>query len=180
MTREAFNDIIHLQYRRLYYVAFRILRNSQEAEDIVQDVFLKMWMMRDKLDKYNDIGALAVTMTRNSSIDMFRKWKKMESNNDNPEILNPGLSSSPHDQLVNSESSGILNEIIDNLPGNYREIVQLREVEGLSYEEIEVRTKISINNLRVILSRARRIIKVKYLNYSNERGKTERAPGKVL
>jgi RNA polymerase sigma-70 factor (ECF subfamily) len=150
MTREAFNDIIHQQYRRLYFIAFRILRNSQEAEDIVQDVFMKMWMMKEKLDKY----------------------KHIDNNNDNPEILSQELSQSPHDLLVNTESANILNEIIEGLPANLREIIQLREIDGLSYGEIASKTNININNLRVILSRARTIIKEKYLNYSYARGKT--------
>jgi RNA polymerase sigma-70 factor (ECF subfamily) len=172
MNREAFNDIIHEQYRRLYFIAFRILSNSQEAEDVVQDVFMKMWMMKEKLDKYNDIGALAVTITRNTSIDMLRKWKHIDNNNDNPEILSQELSQSPHDLLVNTESANILNEIIEGLPANLREIIQLREIDGLSYGEIASKTNININNLRVILSRARTIIKEKYLNYSYARGKT--------
>jgi RNA polymerase sigma-70 factor (ECF subfamily) len=172
MTREAFNDIIHEQYRRLYFIAFRILSNSQEAEDVVQDVFMKMWMMKEKLDKYNDIGALAVTITRNNSIDMLRRWKHIDDNNYNPEILSQELTLSPHDLLVNTESADILNKIIEGLPANFREIIRLREVDCLSYEEIAGKTNININNLRVILSRARRIIKEKYLNYSYERGKT--------
>jgi RNA polymerase sigma factor (sigma-70 family) len=171
MTREAFNDIIHLHYRRLYYIAFRILKNCQEAEDIVQDVFMKMWMMKDKLDNYNDVGALAVTITKNSCIDMFRKWKHIDSKNGDPDTMIQGLSPSPHDQYVNSENAGILNEIIYNLPVNFGEIIRLRDLEGLSYEEIAGKTGISINNLRVILSRARKMIREKYSTYSYERRK---------
>jgi RNA polymerase sigma factor (sigma-70 family) len=178
MTREAFNDIIHLQYRRLYYIAYRILNNGQEAEDVVQDVFMKMWMMKDKLDTYNDIGALAVTITKNNSIDRIRKWKLIDSGNDGSEGITKEFSRSPHDHMVEAENVSILSRIIADLPGNFGEIIQMREVEGLSYEEIEEKTKISINNLRVILSRARKMVKEKYINY--ERGTAERAIGKVL
>lgn len=171
MTREAFNDIIHLHYRKLYFIAFRILKNSQEAEDVVQDVFMKMWMMKEKLDNYKDVGALAVTVTKNCSIDMVRKWKHIDSSGDEPEIYSRLLSLSPHDLFVNSENAGILNEIIDNLPDNFRRIIRMRDIEGLSYEEIEGKTSISINNLRVILSRARKMIKDKYSTYSYERRK---------
>ena len=52
MTRDEFNNIIHKHNRKLFAIAFRILRNRQEAEDVVQDVFLKMWMMGKKLDEY--------------------------------------------------------------------------------------------------------------------------------
>lgn len=66
MTRQAFNKIIHQQYRRLYLIAFRIIKNRLEAEDVVQDVFIKLWSMGDKLDEYKDIEALAVTIAKNN------------------------------------------------------------------------------------------------------------------
>jgi RNA polymerase sigma-70 factor (ECF subfamily) len=172
MTREAFNEIIHKQNRRLFAIAFRILRNQEEAEDVVQDVFMKMWMMGNKLDEYNDTGALAVAMTRNSCIDMLRKWKHI-NDNDGSEILNPDPSPSPFEELVNTENEYIVGIIIEELPPRYRDLVQMREINGLSYEEIATQNNVNINTLRVTLSRARQMIKEKYLKYTNERGRAE-------
>jgi len=180
MTREGFNNIIHNQYRKLYILAFRILKNQQEAEDVVQEVFMKMWMMKEKLDRYDDHGALAVTITKNRCLDMLRKWKHIDKENDGSEILNRELSPSPYDQLVNSETAEILNGIIDGLPEAYRNIIQLREIKGLSYEEIARQKNININTLRVTLSRARQIIKEKYLKYTYERGKVKTTTGPLL
>ena len=171
MTRNAFNDLIHKQNRRLLIIAFRILRNQQEAEDVVQEVFMKMWMMGKRLDKYNDAGALAATMTKNSCIDMLRKWKHIDS--EVSEIMNIDHSPSPYEQMVKNENELIIEGIIEDLPPLYRDLVQLREINGLSYEEIALQSNVNINTLRVNLSRARRIIKEKYLKYTNERGKTE-------
>ena len=180
MTRDIFNDIIHNLNRKLFSIAFRIIKNQQEAEDAVQEVFMKMWMMKDKLDDYKDIEALAVTITRNDCIDRLRKWKHFDSEKDGSELLNYDPSPSPYDQLVNSENAEILNRIIENLPPVYRDLIRLREINGLSYEEIALQNSMNINTIRVTLSRARRIIKEEYLKYIYERGKTETTTRKVL
>ena len=75
MTRTDFNDLVRQQNRKLYGYAFRILRNQEEAEDAVQEVFIKLWNLGNKLDSYNSIGALATTMIKNFCIDQIRKKK---------------------------------------------------------------------------------------------------------
>ena len=75
MTRTDFNDLIQQLSRKLYGFAFRILRNQEEAEDAVQEIFIKLWKMGQKLDEYNSIDALATTMTKNYCIDQIRKQK---------------------------------------------------------------------------------------------------------
>ncbi len=169
MTRDAFNEIIHKYNRKLFAIAFRLLRNRQEAEDVVQDVFVKMWTMGNKLDKYNDICALGVTMTKNNCLDMLRKWKHISSDKDGSVPVDADPSPSPYDKIVSAEDECILYRIIDDLPPLYRDIVQLREINGLSYEEISGINNVNINTLRVTLSRARQIIKEKYLKYSDDR-----------
>ena len=177
MTRDAFIEIIHKLNRKLFIIAYRIIKNQQEAEDIVQEVFMKMWMMKDKLDEYSDTEALAVTMTKNNCIDQLRKWKNIDSEKEGTDTLNPDPSPSPYESLESSEAAAILNRIIDDLPPEIRDIVQLREINGLSYEEISRQNGMKVNNLRVVLSRARKIIRDKYLKYTDERGKTETTAG---
>lgn len=169
MTRDAFNEIIHKNNRKLFTIAFRMLHNRQEAEDVVQDVFMKMWMMGDNLDKYNDVCALGVTMTKNNCLDMLRKWKHISRDTDQSVSVDVDPSPSPFDKIVSAEDEGILYRIIDELPPLYRDIIQLREINGLSYEEIAGINNVNINTLRVTLSRARQIIKEKYLKYSDDR-----------
>ena len=171
MTRDAFNVIIHRLNRKLFAIAFRIVKNRQEAEDVVQEVFMKMWVMKKKLDDYNDIEALAVTMTRNSSIDQMRKWKHIDSEKVPSDTSNSDHSPSPHERLVSSETTAIVAMIIDELPPATRDLVQLREINGLSYDEISKQKGMNINSLRVVLSRARKMIKEKYLDYTNEKGR---------
>lgn len=169
MTRDAFNEIIHRYNRNFFAMAFRFLRNQHEAEDIVQEVFMKMWLMGDRLDDYSDVGALGLTMTKNNCIDMIRKRKHIDTEWNGNDSADSYLSPSPYEKMVKDENQGILNRIIDELPPLYRDLIQLKEINGLSYEEISRQSGIKINTLRVTLSRARKIIKAKYLEYVDGR-----------
>lgn len=180
MTRERFDEIIHLQYRKLYMIAVRILKNKQEAEDMVQEVFMKMWTMGVKLDEYNDVEAIAVTMLKNKCIDIVRRRKFDGGGEVSTAILNSEGPVSPLDQMVSGETRDLMSKIISGLPQNYRELVQLREIDGLSYDEIASLTGVNVNSLRVSISRARQIIKEEYIKHTYERGTSENIARKVL
>jgi len=169
MKHDTFNEIIHKYNRKLFAIAIHMLRNRQEAEDVVQDVFIKMWIMGNKLDEYNDLCALAVTMTKNNCLDMLRKWKHIDNDTDGSLMMDADPSPSPFDKMVTAEDESILDRIIEELPPLYRNLVQLREINGLSYEEIAIKNDVNINTLRVTLSRARKMIKEKYLKYTDGR-----------
>jgi RNA polymerase sigma factor (sigma-70 family) len=180
MTRAEFDNLIKQQSRQLYGFAFRILRNQEEAEDVVQEIYIKLWKMGNKLDEYKSIDALAIAMTRNYCIDLLRKQKHIYSGDFNASDFQNFSAPSPQEQLENSESGEILNKIIENLPQAYREIIKLKEIEGASYEEIAEKTDQNINTLRVILSRARKIIRDEYKKYQYERRGIKKVNRKVL
>jgi RNA polymerase sigma factor (sigma-70 family) len=170
MTRKRFDEIIHSQYRKLYMIAIRILKNKPEAEDAVQEVFMKMWTMGGKLDEYNDVGAIAVTILKNKCIDVVRRRRFVDGQEVSTAVLNFEGPVSPLDQMVSGETKDLMRKIISGLPQNYRELVQLREIDGLSYDEIASLTGVNVNSLRVSVSRARQIIKEEYLKFTYERG----------
>jgi RNA polymerase sigma-70 factor (family 1) len=168
MNRESFCILVHQLSRKLYGFAFRILRNQQEAEDVVQEIFIKLWNMREKLDEYRSIDALATTMTRNHCIDLIRKQK----NEFNVEIDFSNYSNltvnSPFENMVLKESGIIIESIIERMPENIRIILLLHDIEGKSYEEIANETGHNINTLRVTISRARKIIRDEFNIFHNE------------
>jgi RNA polymerase sigma-70 factor (ECF subfamily) len=77
MTRLEFNNQVFLLSRKLYIVAFRFLKRQEEAEDAVQEVFIKLWNRLDDLDRYNSLEAFAVTTVKNYCIDIIRKEKSI-------------------------------------------------------------------------------------------------------
>jgi RNA polymerase sigma factor (sigma-70 family) len=180
MTRTEFDHLIKQQSRKLYGLAFRILRNQEEAEDVVQEIFIKLWKMGDKLDEYRSTDALAIAMTKNYCIDLLRKQKHLYSGDFSAADFQNFAAPSPQEQLENNESGEILNKIIEGLPETYRDVIKLKEIEGDSYEEIAEKTDQNINTLRVTLSRARKIIRDEYNKYHYERRGIEKVNRKVL
>jgi RNA polymerase sigma factor (sigma-70 family) len=180
MTRSDFNDLVRQLSRNLYGYAFRILRNQEEAEDAVQEVFIKLWKLGDKLNEYNSIAALAIRMVKNFCIDQLRKNKHLiQEDNDRKDLITSD-NASPFEIIESKESSEILHNIINNLPDIYKEVVQLREIDGLSYEEVAEKTEQNINTLRVTLSRARKMIRDEFNKYQYERRGIKEINRKVL
>jgi len=180
MTRTDFNDLVQQRSRKLYGYAFRILRNQEEAEDAVQEIFIKLWKMGEKLNEYNSIDALATTMTKNYCIDQLRKQKHIHLDEQKKQDNDYTSSPSPHEQMENRETNDIIHKIIDRLPDAYKIMIRLRDIEGLSYEEIAENTDQNINTLRVTLSRARRLIRDEYNKYQYERRGIKQVARKVL
>jgi RNA polymerase sigma-70 factor, ECF subfamily len=180
MTRNDFNDFVLQLNRNLYGYAFRILRNQEEAEDAVQEVFIKLWSLGKKLDEYNSIPALATTMIKNLCIDLIRKRKHFSTGGYEENDFYNTDSSSPLTIIENSETEEILIQIIDQLPDIYKLVINMREIEGLSYEEIADKTKQNINTLRVTLSRARKIIREEFNKYQHERRRFTEVDRQVL
>jgi RNA polymerase sigma factor (sigma-70 family) len=180
MSRTDFNDLVQQLSRKLYSYAFRILRNQEEAEDVVQDIFIKLWNMGEKLNTYSSIEALATTMTKNYCIDQLRRQKHMGHREQNYQDYSNITAPSPHEQMESRESDDIVRNIIDNLPDMYKDMILLKEIEGLSYIEIAEKTDQNINTLRVTISRARRLIRDEYNKYQNECRGNNQVSRKVL
>lgn len=171
MDQEKFTSLVQRASGRMYGYAYRILRNQQEAEDIVQEVFLKLWKMKTKLDEYSSVEALAITMIRNQCIDLLRK-PKMEHDTDISKMLfNVSGELSPYDTMVNRENGRMLKEIIDRLPEQLRTLVRMHDMDGIPYEEIAVKEGLNINTIRVSISRARKLIRDEFTSnkYGNRR-----------
>jgi RNA polymerase sigma-70 factor (ECF subfamily) len=165
MTREEFNDHVRAMSQMLYGFAWRMLGRQDEAEDAVQEVFVRMWNMGEKLDKYDSIDALAITMIRNFCIDQIRKKKFIAEGS----VPDSETALTPAELLENAETGLILTRIIENLPDNYRQVLKKHDVEGYSYEQIAEETGQNINTIRVNLSRARLIVRTEYRKHFNEK-----------
>jgi RNA polymerase sigma-70 factor (ECF subfamily) len=159
MTPEEFRKIILPEGRRLYALAFRYLNNREEAEDMVQEVMMKLWEGRDRKLNFASPAAWCTTMTRNACIDIIRRKRRIRHEELSDEILMPesvaGLVSVTDDR----EAVRIIGTIVSRLKEPYRSAVILRDMEGYSYEETAEVMQTNINALRTVLSRARKSIR---------------------
>ncbi|MBN8826504.1 MULTISPECIES: RNA polymerase sigma factor [unclassified Spirosoma] len=167
MDLQAFKQRILPVQGRLFRLAQLFLRNREEAEDALQDVLLRLWTNRQQLETYTSIEALAVQMTKNLCLD---KLKAHSRRNYSDEATLLGIQTddaSPYRQVEVADSAELMRILIDELPEQQRLILHLRDVEEYSFEEIEQVTGVSINNIRVILSRARQRLRQNYLKVND-------------
>jgi len=140
----------------LLRVAIRLLDSKQDAEDAVQDLFIKLWQQRETLvNVYNPPG-YATRVLKNLCIDRIRTAKP---NAELPEELQ-GYESADT-SIENRETIRRTAEVIEKLPENQRKVLEMKVLEGLTYEEISERTGLTTLSLRVLLSRARATLKIK-------------------
>lgn len=159
MTPEEFRKIILPEGRRLYALAFRYLNNREEAEDMVQEVMIKLWTGRGELRKYSSPAAWCTTVTRNSCIDMLRRRQRIRLEEMSDSVLMPETDTGLNDSSDNREAVHLIGAIVSRMKEPYRSAVILRDMEGYSYEETAELMQTNINNLRTVLSRARKSVR---------------------
>ena len=139
-----------------------LLGSREEAEDALQDVLMRLWDNRLQLSAYQSVEALAVRITRNLCLDRlkYRQNKKMVAVE---QLAGTSDDRTPEQLAELSDSTKLMQRLYAELPEAQRVVLHLREVEEYSYEEIEQVTGMSINNIRVILSRARKQVRENYL-----------------
>ncbi len=157
MTPEQFNSSYLSLAPTLYKVAFYILESEEEARDAVQDAFVKLWNDRETLGDVNSPKAYAIRLVKNLCIDRIRR-QRLEFPEELPERVSP---EGQDDEIDQKERLNKVMEAIKSLPDRQREILWLRTVENLSYDEISERLGMTPLTLRVLLSRARSKIKLK-------------------
>ncbi len=156
MTSERFQAEYLPLSGTFYQVAHYILEDAAEAEDAVQELFLKLWADRDALDAVHNPRGYGIRVLRNLCLDRVRRRSKVSVPSELPEQEWPGR----QDEAVDDrEKLAKVLDAIKSLPDRQRTVLTLRTLDGLSYEEITERTGIGNLTLRVLLSQARRKIK---------------------
>lgn len=160
--KEFTNKILPIK-DKLFRFSFRILGNMQEAEDVVQEVFINLWNKRLDISDLNNVDAFCMTMTKNLSLDKLRsKHKRVVPMPENYDVAQ--LTANP---LQLTEQNDLLNTVetmINQLPEKQKLVIQLRDIEGYSYKEISELLKMSLDQVKVNLFRARKTVKTKLIN----------------
>ncbi|MBR4650474.1 MAG: RNA polymerase sigma factor [Prevotella sp.] len=155
------NDLLALK-NPMYRLALRITLNSQEAEDIVQDVIIKIWKSPPQSPPQGEDGgvtnlkAYALKAVRNLALDRQRLKVNQTENIDGMDFSS---GSSIEHTLEQQERIDLIRKAMDQLPEKQRSVMQLRDFEGYSYKEIADIMEISEEQVKVNLFRARQSIR---------------------
>ncbi|MBU2650083.1 MAG: RNA polymerase sigma factor [Bacteroidetes bacterium] len=157
MTLEEFKTEVLPLKDKLYRLAFRLLNNREEARDTIQEVMLRLWSKGEDLSQYRNIGAFALTMTRNLCLDKLKSSKWKESSFE--EGYHDRADNTASAKMENKDTVRVVKSIINGLPEQQKTVIQLRDIEELDFDEIAEIMQLSLNNIRVLLSRARKKVR---------------------
>lgn len=156
MGSREFTDIYMPLGENLYRLAFHILESRQEAMDAVQDIYVKLWNSRDALDSVKSPRAYALTLMRNHCLDRVRRASKSKRSEINDSVASD---SDTFAAVSSKESLSRAMQAVDRLPKAQKEVLRMRVLEDLSYDEMSERTGMNKLTLRVLLSQARKKIR---------------------
>lgn len=161
MDAERFKREFLPYHRKLFAVAYKLMENSNDAADIVQDAYLRLWEKRDALEQIDNFEAFAIATVRHLCLDQLRSaryhqardWIELEHAPD----------PSDEEQTEISDKARQIRYLIRQLPAAQQQIVRMRDIQGCSIDEIVQTTGLQATHIRVMLSRARKRIREAFL-----------------
>lgn len=162
MVARDFKSSVLPVSKKLLRFATHFLKDEELARDVVQDVFLKLWQKRETLDEVENIEAFAMRMTRNRCLDILRNNKVVPIDEETDRRLK-AKTVDVHSKVELSETANQIARLIGKLPDLQRNVMQMRDIEQLSYDEIAEATGLQVNAIRVNLSRARKKVRDEFL-----------------
>jgi RNA polymerase sigma-70 factor (ECF subfamily) len=157
MSIEVFKARILPMKDKLFRFAFRLLQNVQEAEDAIQDVMAAVWTKRGEWGQWKSLEAYCMTATRNNCVDRIRKRRVWQDHDKALQIVSSAPD--PHEQMMSKEMVSRIRQSMTDLPENQQLVIQLREIEGFSYNEIAEVLDMSLDQVKINLFRGRNAIK---------------------
>jgi len=158
MNNQEFTHIINEVKDKMYRLAFRIVGNQFDAEDVVQEVIIKVWNKKEHFTTIDNQPGWCMTLTRNLAIDKTRsKHRRTNDLNDYGHLSDGGPT--PGESLENSDLLKKVKELYDQLPETQKTVLHLRDIEQYSYDEIADITGFTNNQVKINIYRGRQAIK---------------------
>ncbi|MDB4264465.1 MAG: sigma-70 family RNA polymerase sigma factor [Maribacter arcticus] len=165
MKQTEFLNIVLPFKDKLFRMAKRLLVSTEEAEDATQEILIKLWDKKNKMETYNNVEAFAMTMTKNFCLDRLKS--KQAGNLKLVHSNYTDSSTSLQSELEAKDSISWVERIMAELPEQQKMVLQLRDVEQYEYEEIEKLLDMKPTAIRVALSRARKTVREKLIEKHN-------------
>lgn len=166
MELETFKITVLPLRQKMLRFAQRLVEDTADAEDVVQEAFLKLWSIRDRLDAYQSVEALAMQVTKNRSLDKIKVRKPQGSELESVTLVSDVAG--PDERLAQRDAAECIRRLIAQLPTLQQTIIRMKDVEGYELAEIAEITDTPVENVRVNLSRARKRIREQFLQLNRQ------------
>jgi len=165
MKQRTYKNILKDNKNKVYSYAFYFLHNHQDAEDVTQEVFIKLWNNRERVDSKRIVSWL-MRVTHNYCIDLIRQKKDSRSQQKvmrsiDWEIMDKmeGSDKNPEYSYEKRETKAVLLSAIRTLPDNVKSMMLLHYFQGLKYNEISEMLDVNENTVKVTVHRGRKILR---------------------
>jgi RNA polymerase sigma-70 factor (ECF subfamily) len=161
---KAFDELVIRHQQRALNVAYQLLRDREDATEVAQDAFVRIYRsigeFRGECEFTTWLHQIVVNLARNKHRWWHRRGKQVTVSVDCPvEMQLPARGDAPDIEAANAEFVQMLSEKMDELPANFREVLVLRNVENMRYEEIAVALGCSIGTVKSRIARAREALR---------------------
>jgi len=165
----AFAELVELYKDKLYHLARRMLSQRQEAEDIVQETFLRVYNHLDRYDENQKFSTWIYRIATNLCIDRLRRRRQvysLDAESSEHEGLDgyamlPSDDRTPESELLLSETQRILHDAIETLPAKYKSVIVLRYLQDLSLQEISEVLDMPVTTVKTRVHRGREFLRKK-------------------
>lgn len=169
----AFSKIYRVYFPKLVRFSREYVVSTEDAENIVQDIFMYLWEHRDMLESLTNPNAFLFTLTKNRCIDFYRHKVRTESKKESLDALSErelklkmeALQQFDENMFTVDDIDALLNKAIDHLPEKCRQVFILSRMEGMKHEEIAAQLNISVNTVQNHIVAALRKLKVELKDY---------------
>ena len=162
MELETFKITVLPLRQKMLNFSRRLVEDAADAEDVVQEAFIKLWYIREKLDAYHSVEALAMQVTKNK----IKLRKPQGSELESVTLISEAVS--PDEQLEQKDAAECIRRLIAQLPTLQQTIIRMKDIEGYELAEIAEITATPVENVRVNLSRARKKIREQFLQLNKQ------------
>ena len=159
MNHQRFQEQVWPMRDRLYRLAFRLMGERTEAEDVVQETMIKIWEDRDQLARINNLEGWCTRLVRNLGIDRLRVKQRRPAMNIEKAYHLVDTRQDAQQQVEGMESMAEIERLLLQLPEQRRLVIHLREIEGCSYKEIADQLGISLDQVRTDIHRGRKFLR---------------------
>jgi RNA polymerase sigma-70 factor (ECF subfamily) len=161
--RDAFKELFVKYFAPLCVYAQRFITDKDSCEDIVQDVFYKLWKNRKTLEIRNSTRNFLLTDVKNNCIDYLRR-KEVESSYLVKQF--DKLAEEPPDEICEiAELEEALNKALSKLPDNIRKVFEMNRFQGTTYQEIALQNQISVKTVEAYMTKALKVLRVELKDY---------------
>lgn len=165
MNQLEFVNLVQPFKNKVFRLARRLLISVEEAEDVTQEMLMRLWHKKENLEQYKSVEAFAMTMTKNYCLDQLKSKRASHLKIENREFNDNSINL--ENQVENEDTLNWVEKILEQLPVQQKMIVQMRDIEDYDFEKIAEILEMNETAVRVALSRARKTLREAVLKTHN-------------